>query len=330
MRFDVASFSFLNEQEFMPGYSTVSQEDLQNQMMSALALGLAPEELPEIGVIELFDSLVEALKPSAVGTFDSSNVLTVKADSNGMVEAVYGPAIFRHDGKLVVKVGSNLFPLAIQGTEAKGGSLVGDIEVVEKDGRGDDGQDEKYLSVSWDVYFAAPIDQTLEIPVVLDSENKTNKAKFKQALKAGDVAQFVREASSGGDWVSMNDLEIGEYALTKLVANDPHPEYGVSWTMTLEGVGDVRSKGKQFHRKLLIRAPKLMALLNAGHPVTLLISSKKEVSQGIQVNADFFTRHPKADRLVKGAKPVVELKSAAPSESPALMLEATAQEIPWE
>lgn len=326
MKFDVASFSFLNEQEFAPGYSNVSQADLQTQMMSALALGLPPEDLPEIRVIELFDSLVEALKPKVEGIFDSENVLTVKADGNGMVETVYGPAVFRHEGGLVVKLGANLFPLAIQGTEAKAGNLTGDIEVVEKVGRGEDGQDEKYLSVSWDVYFPAPLDETLEIPVILDGENKTNKAKFKQALKAGDVTAYVREASSGGNWVSMNDLEVGEYPLTNLVANEAHPEYGVSWTMTLEGVGDVRSKGKQFHNKLAIRAPKLMALLKAGHPVTLLISSKKELSQGIQVSADFFTRPPKAERMVKGAK----LKSAAFTESPALVLEATAEEIPWE
>jgi hypothetical protein len=328
MKFDVSAFSFLTEQEFSPGYGNVSQGDLQAQMMSAMALGLDPAELPEIAVIELFDTLIEKLKPSVTGTYDENHVLTVKADANGMIEQVYGPAIFKKDGEIVVKVGANLFPLTIKGTEASVGELLGDVEVLERDGRNEDGAEEKYLAVSWDVYFPAPLDETVEIPFVLDGENKTNKAKFKQALKQGDITPYLREAGTGGNWVSMNDLEIGEYEMTALVANDPHPEYGVSWTMTLAGVGDVRSKGKQFHSKLAIRAPKLMALLKAGQPVTLLVSSKKELSQGIQVNADFFIRPPKADRLVKAAKPVADLKPA--QEAPMLTLEATATDIPWD
>jgi len=330
MKFDVATMSFLGEQEFTPGYSNVSQADLQQQVMSAMALGLSPEEMPEVRIIEVFDTLVEKLKPGCQGDFDPNHVLSVKADKNGMVEAVYGPAVFKKDGIVVVKVGANLFPLALKGAEASAGSLLGDVEVLEKEGRSEDGTEEKYLAVSWDVYFPAPLDQTVEIPFVLDQDHKTNKAKFKQALKSGDILPYLREAGTGS-WVGMNDLDIGEYAVTDLVANDPHPEYGISWTMTLEGVGDVRSKGKQFHAKLAIRAPKLMALIKAGHPVTLLVSSKKEVSQGTQVAADFFTRPPRPDRMVTMAKPAAADKALPTAPvAPVLTLTAQAEEIPWE
>jgi hypothetical protein len=311
MKFDATTFSFLNEQEFMHGYSNVSQQDLQNQVMEAMALGMAPEELPEIAVIEAFDTIINGVAPAIIGEFDGDNVLAVKADANGMVEAVYGPAIFRsEEGNLVLKCGANLYSFTHKATEGVCGNLTGDVEVIEKEGKGEDGGVENYLSVSFDVYLAAPIDETIEIPLILDAESKVSKGKFKQDLKAGKIAQYLKPVPSGGNWVSMNDLELGEYAITKLEENAPHPEYGRSWTMTLEGVGAVRSKGKQFQQKLATRAPKLMRLLEIGHPVTLLVSAKNELSQGIQVKADFFTREPNPNRLAATAKPAA-LKSAA-------------------
>lgn len=321
MKFDATTFSFLNEQEFMAGYSSVSQHDLQNQVMEAMALGLSPDDLPEIRVIEAFDTIINGVAPALIGEFDGENVLAVKADANGMVEAVYGPAIFRgEDGGLVLKCGANLCAFTHKGTEGVCGSLTGDIEVVEKEGRSEDGGAETYLSVSFDVYLAAPIDETIEIPFILDADSKVSKGKFKQDLKAGKIAQYLRPVPSGGNWVSMNDLELGEYALTALEENPPHAEYGRSWTMTLEGVGSVRSKGKQFQQKLVSRAPKLMRLLELGHPVTLLISAKNELSQGIQVKADFFTREPNPSRLAATAKSAA-LKSAV-VDVPALALKS--------
>ena len=323
MKFDVSTFSFLNEQDFTPGYSNVSQADLQQQVMDAMALGLAPEDMPEVAVIESFDYLLQQMKPACLGDFDDSYVLGVKADENGMVEQVYGPAVLSNeDGAIIIKAGANQFPLTINGTSATCGSLSGDIEVVEK-GEAPN----QYLSVSFDVYLPAPIDQGIEIPFVLDKDAAIPaKGKFKQDLKAGAIAQYLRKAGQGGSWVGMNDLSIGEYAVTALAENEPHPDYGRSWTMTLEGVGDVRSKGKQFQSKLAIRAPKLMKLLELGQPVTLLISGKKQLEQGVQISADFFTRPPLPGRLVAGAKPTAAHRSAAPA-APAL---AGAVDVPWE
>ena len=320
MKFDATTFSFLNEQDFAPGYANVSQQDLQNQIMQSMALGLDPEQLPEIAVIEAFDSIINGVGPAIIGEFDGDNVLAVKADSNGMVEAVYGPAIFKtEDDGLVLKCGQNLYSFSHKATEGVCGSLTGDIEVIEKEGKGEDGQDENYLSVSFDIYLAAPIDETIEVPLILDAGSKVSKGKFKQDLKAGKIAQYLKPVPSGGNWVSMNDLDIGEYSLTKLEENTPHAEYGRSWTMTLEGVGDVRSKGKQFQQKLASRAVKLIRLLEMGQPVTLLISAKNELSQGIQVKADFFTREPNPNRLAAMAKPATAtLKSANVVDVPAL------------
>ena len=311
MKFDATTFSFLNEMDFLPGFSNVSQQDLQNQVMQAMSLGIDISELPEVGVIEAFDTILKGLAPAIVGEFDETNVLSVKADPNGMVEAVYGPAIFgSEDGTMVLKCGQNLYKFTHKGTEGACG-LTGDIEVVEKEGKGEDGQPETYLSVSFDVYLPNPIDQTIEIPLILDAGKKVTKGKFKQDIKAGNIAQYLKGVPTGGNWVGMNDLAIGEYLMSGLEENSPSAEYGRSWTMTLEGVGGVRSKGKQINLKLANRAPKLIKLIELGHPVTLLISSKTELSQGIQVKADFFTREPHPDRMAAQVKPA-ELKSAAP------------------
>lgn len=186
MKFDVSTFSFLNEQDFTPGYSNVSQADLQQQVMDAMALGLAPEDMPEVAVIESFDYLLQQMKPACLGDFDDSYVLGVKADENGMVEQVYGPAVLSNeDGAIIIKAGANQFPLTINGTSATCGSLSGDIEVVEK-GEAPN----QYLSVSFDVYLPAPIDQGIEIPFVLDKDAAIPaKGKFKQDLKAGAKRQ---------------------------------------------------------------------------------------------------------------------------------------------
>jgi hypothetical protein len=132
---------------------------------------------------------------------------------------------------------------------------------------------------------------------------------FKKAVKDGDIASYLKAVPQGGDWLSMNDLELGEYALLSIVEREPHAEYGRSWLMTLEGVGDVISKGKRFEKSLGQKAQMYQKFLAMKKPVTLLVSSKKEVTGGTQVNAGFFLREPRGDRMVSG-KPE-ELRSAA-------------------
>ncbi len=329
MKYDVEAFSFLQEREFAPGWGSVSQAELEDTISSLISEGITNEDAPEVfETVESYLALLDQLKPGAIVEFSNADILTVHADENGLLDVVLGPAIFKGENDTItLKVGSNLISVKLSGTTAKCGTLEGDIEVIEEK------PDNKpsYLVVSLD-HYQESTETSIQIPVILENAEEVEKAKFKAALKKGNIAGFLKPIPQGGNWISMNDLDEGkEYRLIGIEERDPHAEYGRSWLMTLEGVGDVISKGKRFQRALIQKAGIYKKLLSMGKPVTLLISSKKDLGDGkTQVQAGFFAREPRKDRLAAGTTPKAIPQAKQPVLTSAASVESQSlDEIPF-
>lgn len=294
MEFTTETMNFLEDLPGLEkGYIDLSLEQITGVGEALEAEGMTQAEMPEVfNAIDFFTTTVVSL-----GTEDLSSVLTIKVDEDLMLERVYGPAIFSEEGELVVKVGSNLIPLERKGNEAQAGTWTGDIEVVEREIE-EAGVKRKYIVAHWEIL--ALEDEAISIPLMLDADKMPSKAAFKKALKDGEILEYIKPVPKGGNYIDMREMEIGEYRVIELIEEEPHPEYGRSWTMTVDGLGKVRSRGKRFEGKLASKAPLWIKQLKAGKPLTLFIASKTEMSQGVQINASCFCREADPSKLIVG------------------------------
>jgi hypothetical protein len=305
MQFNLDAFGFLNGEEFTPGWSNLGQFELDAITSTLLSGDLAEEAGAVINTVDTFFSTLDKLKPAIVGEFDEANLLSIHADEMGLMDVVLSFGVFQDENGLpVIKSGSNLFSLNIDGSSATAGNLEGDIEVLEV---GED--DRKIVVVALDCLIDGS-EETLSIPFVLTGSDETrpNKALIKKAIKSGALASLLKPVPTGGGFTKMNDLkERTEYRVLSIEERPVHEEYGRSWLIELEGVGNIISKGKRFEKGLAQNAGIYQKMLAAGQPLTLLVSSIKEIASGTQVQAGFFKRAPKPEFVYK---PV--LKSAAP------------------
>lgn len=311
MKFDLNTFAFLNGEEFTPGWSNIGTSDLDQVTEALLAGDMAEEAAPVISAVDALFGTLTKMQPAIIGEYQAENLLGIHADEMGLMDVVLGPAIFQDEnGNPVIKTGGNLFALQIDGASATCGQLEGDIEVTEV---GDD--DKKIVVVAMDCLVDGQ-DDTLSISFVLTGDNDTRptKAAIKKAIKSGTLPSLLKPVPTGGGFIKMNDLsERTEYLVTAIEERPTHEEYGRSWLISLAGLGDVISKGKRFEKDLAQNAGIYKKRLASGQPLTLLVSSIKEIPSGIQVSAGFFKRAPKPEIAFKPA-----IKSAAVAETPAL------------
>jgi hypothetical protein len=315
MKINVETVSFLNDLPSLVGpWAQVTGDDCRQVIDTYLEMGISADEAA--ATFDAIDKLEGFVAAAASGAAQPDYWLSVHIDESGLIDKAFGPCVMANDnGQQVLVIGQTQYPIAIKGLSATVGELEGDIEVAEIDGVGDDGKPIKFLAASIDF-------ELLSIPIILQKVGLT-KAQFKTGLKAGQVGQYLKVAGAG-NWVSMNELELGEYLVSGLVENPVHSEYGRSWTMTLEGIGEVRSKGKRFESILTMRAGVFMKLLANGRPLTLCVSSKEQLTQGMRVDAGFFMRAPNPEKmpvLASAAKSAAlpaqaqpALKSAAPDD----------------
>ncbi|MEM6838829.1 MAG: hypothetical protein AAF609_18485 [Cyanobacteria bacterium P01_C01_bin.120] len=326
MRFDAKTFPFLNDDgQYLPGWTNLEFNDLKAYIDDLIAQEISDADAPDVfKAVEAMDAflvMVGVIEPTEA-------ILSIKIDDNGLLETVVGPAIYaetaeNEDGKqertggMVCRIGDYSQPVTIKAgsTEAAINGFKGDVSVEER-GEGDS----KYIAVSFGAYVESITDD-LEVSFILDAKErpeigKISKGKLKNLVKEGGLVDLLKVVPSGESFVKPRDLEVGEYSVISIEENEPHPEYGRSWKIVLEGVGPMMSTGKRLETLLASNALIYQKYLNAGKPLTFLISSKKEMSQGIQVNCGFMKREPRADRLVKAAKPAAAVASAPQASLP--------------
>ena len=329
MQFNEETFDWLGEQEqFLHGWTNIDFAEFQTKIDQLIADGITEDLAPEIyKSIETLGLFIDG-----VGLEAPESVLSLVADENGIIEKILGPAIFAEvnddekTGKLVLRVGNEMIPVGLDGAEATIGTLKGDIELEEKDGKDEAGVDIKFLTASLEVYFSQN-DESAVIPVVLEKDHGLSKAKFKQVLKSGLIAEYVKVPSTGANYKKLRDLEIGEYNVLSVEENPVHPEYGRSWKIELEGVGYAISSGKRLVSNLEKRAKLYDSKVKQGHPLVFVISSKKEMSQGVQVVSGFFFREPNPQKLAVQLKPAKASTKATPQIAPSMTIPVAAKSV---
>lgn len=313
MKVDVANFSWLEDHGLEDGWTNLSKADLESALAMYMGMGITAEDNPSIyQSCELYGAFVDMIASAQTPGETSDGVLTVLC-KDGVLEKVLGPAIFQDDnGGLVMKAGDSTYQVTLGKNEISVGGFTAFTETGSIDVKDDDGNDVKSVTASAEGEVG---DGSIELNFILEDPKGLSKMTLKKAFSGGDaqsLAGMLKVAGAGG-YGKMNDLEVGEYRLTALEENKPHPEYGRSWLMTLEGVGQVISKGKQFEARLAQKANIYETRLKSGQPVTLKVSAKNVLSQGIQVKAGLFFREPNPSLLVSGG---AELKSAALPSTP--------------
>jgi hypothetical protein len=212
--------------------------------------------------------LVQGFLTLAKGDSDielSDTVLLVKTNDDRLLEQVYGASIFREseDGDgLVIKMGNNKFPINI--TEGRAclqvGYLKGSFLWLQKN-RGDG---TPYNVLTANLYDGRPesnADDVYEVACSLVTKDETindstgkltsnplflTPPKLDRLLDAkAALGQFFSVAKSGGGSVfKMKDL--GAHTEWRVVAvdeSDPHPDYGISYILRLDGGASTFARG---------------------------------------------------------------------------------------
>ena len=322
MKFDAESFDFLQDSIEEPGYTTISKAELSDSLASLLSNGFTEEDAPDVfKAVETYMHFLNEIQTGFAGDAVSEDALTVKCDEMGVIEQVYGPAIFKgENGIPVLRVCNDFYNLVFSGSDVTCGIAVGEASVEDRETKDEDGNDTKVVQITFDGYFDLT-DSSFEVPFILDGQVALPKAKVKKLFKDGklsDINNLLKEPPSGSGWTSLNDIEIGEYRVFNIEEQKPHPEYGRSWLIFLEGIGPVMSKGARLESNLARKFAIYSKTLAANKPLTFAVSSKEPVSGGMRVNCGFFSREPRADRLVAGTQPKA-MPSADVEQQPALV-----------
>lgn len=188
-----------------------------------------------------------------------NNVLLVKTNE-GMLERVYGPSIFREseDGDgLILKVGANSFPVEIKNERLVVGYLTGRFTWVPK---------ERVDKTRYDLLTARLADSRVddadeyEIGCSLVAKEATEEVNgkvqsnplFLSLLKLDKLLQsnaalgqfFTAAKSGGGSVYKMQNLQANsEHTVVAVDVTEPHPEYGVSYILRLDGGASVFARG---------------------------------------------------------------------------------------
>lgn len=314
MRIDEITLGFVGDGHLglVGPWANVSMREVNDALEAMVELGLDASTSPsEFEAVDTLGQLVEFLQ-QLDPDFSGEDLLSIHLTPEGIVDRVLGPAIMADDSSTVVlAVGKRTFPIELDKLSLSLGRIDGDIECRETE-------------AGWLVADAelAVGSHTLTIPVVLSKEASPTKAQFKAAAKSGKLGELLRTVGSGGGgWISMNELDVGEYPISDIVENPEHPEYGKSWSIYVTGFDrPVRSKGKKFERLLHARAAGFCKLLQNNQQLTLAILNKTELAQGTRVDATIVVRQaqtpalPHAFPALKSAQPVagVDLITALP------------------
>ncbi len=156
-------------------------------------------------MLGLFISLIRA--PGQI--IDEDELLLVKAE-NGLLRRVYGPCVFQSGSGLMVKLGSNSFPLKVIGRDLICGDLQGDFEV--------DPHSEPHKPVSY--LRLSALEPRIDWLVNVRLMEGLTASDLKQALRQGaDILPYFQAPPGKGEdtpILKMQELGAGEFAVEKV------------------------------------------------------------------------------------------------------------------
>lgn len=317
MQFNLENMPFLQLLEYESKYNPITLDEID-----AIQKQLVDLDLDVAAFTNTIDALTAFMSGLGAEVDLSKELMTVVADDGGGIEKIYCAAIFRDEDVLVLKVGGNLFPLQQLEDSVTAGDYKGTFKSVKM--KGSDGEYELIYC-----NFRKKGDkQIYEIPCIAAKGTRINEGELLACMESGQsIAPFFDAVGSGGNYMAMNDLEIGEYEILEITEGDPHPEYGRNFKILLGHGLSFFAKGQKFVNMLSKNLPIYQAALKKGKPLTLVVTDKKELSQGILVSATILIREPKVNLL---APTQVSVASLMPSEANGKQLVAAGQkDIPF-
>jgi len=288
---DDDKFGVLYAKDYVPGYNKIGLEDLSDE-------DFQDDEA-------LFLTCLTCLADGK--DLDLKDVISVKATESGMVDRIYTPAMFASEGGegLVIRAGSNLFPVTQNGRTFTCGEMQGEIESYSvKYG------DKEYKVPRID--FVAPKGGLIFSLRVFGKDETVNGDSLKHRARAGGaIAGYLREAKGGNyQVVKPTELPEGEYLVTGIDQKE-HPEYGTGYFVALDG-GKALYANFGMKKQLKSSFNSFSNCLKGGRPVTLIIANIREGNnKKMTCDAVFRNRAPHTSNMFKQGFVAKELPGAA-------------------
>jgi hypothetical protein len=233
IKFDVEHFPFISLMEFETQWNTIGIEEMDSQEAS-----------------KMYDFLGRLGDPiSNDGVIDESSVFLVKATPEGLLDRLYGPCLYKDESDdLILKCGSNLYPVRQKKSEFFVGELTGTLEFQDKEKSIT--RDGVTYKTQYCVLALVPTDGDEPIEYIAsvrtDLLQNPTAATIKSHLRLGKSLAFYLEEAPGGNPVNaikMKKLGCGEFPVAEIEVIPPN-ENGVSYVLRLEDGRGVWAQGK--------------------------------------------------------------------------------------
>jgi len=281
------SFSVLEVQDWEAGFSPVS--------MSHLTLEDFGDDSSHLMMF------LAACNPE----FDLSNVLSVKASLEGIVEKVYGPVLLASEDEkeIVIRSGGNTFTVKQSGRTFQVGDLEGELESYDITIRKGT-PDEQTISIPR-IDFSHKENPTLIFSIrVLIKKDADGEGLKQVARSKKPITPYLMASKSGGvDAFKLTEIPEGEYLVTDIDINTGG-EYGNSYLIILgdKGVWANASLKSQLNKHYAA----FKSRLTKGSPVTLTLAAIRDLPTGYKTcAAGLFNREP---RVNQPSLPTVDVK----------------------
>ena len=300
VKFDADMFTSLQMQEWIPGYNRVGIDQL-----------IIDELCDDTTFLVMF-----LASCTETAEYDDSDLLSVKASENGILEKVYGPIVLASEDNegLVLRCGSNKFPIIQKKNEFILGQLVGEIvcsDIKIKDQTGA----EKTISIP-QIEFAIPSDDSIVYSIRVYTKEGVDGDGLKRTAKSGkSIAPFLNPVKAGSsDIFKLSEFPAGEYGVTTIELNDK--KEWTSYTIYLEGGKAVWSNPSL--RRCLDKNYKVFkTFLGQGKPLTLKVASTTNKNGERVVDAALYPRAPIAiaPKNLETLKPAEVIEAETARES---------------
>lgn len=178
--------------------------------------------------------LLDGIGASDKSEFNPNKVLLVKAN-NGVIQTVYGPAIFQDGENIILKVGDNILPMEQKGALLTIGKLKGKVSVIEEKDK--DGTPYPKATCS----LVSPERNVFKVGVQLAVKELNLTTADVEAVLINE--ESIRELLAYPPAVAlrMQELGLGEYQVTGI--SESEGEYGTSYKLHLSDGRAVWGRG---------------------------------------------------------------------------------------
>lgn len=207
--------------------------EFNHSSFASLVLKELTQTWTDIGITELPPKeseplllFLEQIQAFQQPDFDVERLILVKA-AGGVLQAVYGPAIFRDGDQIVLKLGANLLPLTQSKDIFSIGLLRGKVSITQEKDLAGNSYPKATLSL------VAKSRDIFKLSVQLASKELNFTAAEVEAtlINEESLLPFLRQVP-GGSALKMQELGLGEFAV-KGITKSEGGDHGTSYKLQL-------------------------------------------------------------------------------------------------